>query len=217
MAHHMDVDNMSEADLMVNFKVILNENTQLKLVNGVIAEKLNELPSDVVKLLKKRGITCHILVEQNDIILRQTLEELKKENLILKTENEMLRNKLNDYDKRISELEGRVETITFREAVRILEGYICLEAVGGSKTKFKRGNRNFDAISKSSDTKVTAGLAKILIVRGLSKGHLATISYLKDCGDFDSRPAMMTKEEWIVALTGEDLDEASQADEKNND
>jgi hypothetical protein len=53
MAHHMDVDNMSEADLMVNFKVILNENTQLKLVNGVIAEKLNELSSDVVKLTEK--------------------------------------------------------------------------------------------------------------------------------------------------------------------
>jgi len=49
----MDVDNMSEADLMVNFKVILNENTQLKLVNGVIAEKLNELSSDVVKLTEK--------------------------------------------------------------------------------------------------------------------------------------------------------------------
>jgi len=91
-----------------------------------------------------------------------------------------------------------------------------LEAVSGSKTKFKKGNHNFDAISKSSDPKVTAGLAKILNVRGLSKGHLATISYLKDCGDFDSRPAMMTKEEWIVALTGEDLDEASQADENND-
>lgn len=131
-------------------------------------------------------------------------------------QNEMLRKKFNDFEKRLSELEARDEPNTVREAVRILEAYICLEAVGGSKTKFKKGNHNFDAISKTSDPKVTAELAKILSVRGLSKDHLATISYLKDCGDFSahaSRPTM-TKEEWIVALTGEDVEEASEADDE---
>mmetsp|Transcript_18402 Transcript_18402/g.26528 ORF Transcript_18402/g.26528 Transcript_18402/m.26528 type:complete len:272 (+) Transcript_18402:34-849(+) len=224
MSEHHIVDNMSEADLRINFKIIHNENAQLKLVNGAIAEKLNGLSSEVVKLTEKnrelhaKAISDHLLVEQNDN-LRQTLEELKKENVMLKIENEILRNKLNDYEKRISELEARDEPITVREAVRILEAYICLEAVGGSKTKFKNGNHNFDAISKTSDPKVTAKLANILSVRGLSKDHLATISYLKDCGDFGahaSRPAM-TKEEWIVALTGEDVDEASEADKTNDE
>mmetsp|Transcript_18400 Transcript_18400/g.26523 ORF Transcript_18400/g.26523 Transcript_18400/m.26523 type:complete len:286 (+) Transcript_18400:34-891(+) len=238
MSEHHIVDNMSEADLRINFKIIHNENAQLKLVNGAIAEKLNGLSSEVVKLTEKnrelhaKAISDHLLVEQNDN-LRQTLEELKKENVMLKIENEILRNKLNDYEKRISELEAREndyekriseleardEPITVREAVRILEAYICLEAVGGSKTKFKNGNHNFDAISKTSDPKVTAKLANILSVRGLSKDHLATISYLKDCGDFGahaSRPAM-TKEEWIVALTGEDVDEASEADKTNDE
>eukprot|EP00981_Chlorochromonas_danica_P014744 scaffold8739_cov173-Ochromonas_danica.AAC.3 len=131
----------------------------------------------------------------------------------------MLRNKRNDYEKRISELEARDEPITVREAVRILEAYICLEAVGGSKTKFRKGNHNFDAISKTSDPKVTAQLSKILSTRGLSTDHLATISYLKDCGDFGAhaiRPAM-TKDEWIEALTGEDVNEASEADERNDE
>lgn len=138
MARHIDVENMSEADLRINFKIILDENTQLKLVNCAIAEKLKELSNDVVKLTDKNGelhakaISDHFLIEQN-VNLSQIVEELRKENLLLKTENEMLRNKLNEYEKRISVLEARDEPITVREAVRILEAYICLEAVGGSK------------------------------------------------------------------------------------
>eukprot|EP00981_Chlorochromonas_danica_P014743 scaffold8739_cov173-Ochromonas_danica.AAC.2 len=35
---HLDVDNMSEADLRNHLKIILNENTQLKMLNGAITE-----------------------------------------------------------------------------------------------------------------------------------------------------------------------------------
>ena len=131
----------------------------------------------------------------------------------------MLRVKLSGVEKRISDLEARDKPITVRDAVRILETYICLDAVGGSIKKFKKGNYNLDAIFKTSDPMVTAKLSNILSDRGLSKDHLATISYLKDCGDYGAhaiRPAM-SEDHWIEALTGEDLNEASEADDKNDE
>lgn len=139
--------------------------------------------------------------------------------MMVKSENEMLRTKLSDCEKRISKLEARDERITVREVIRILEAHICLEAVGGSKTKFRNGNYSFDAISSTADPKVTAQLSTILSTRGLSTDHLSTISYLKDCGDFGahgSRP-VMTKDEWYEILTGEDLKEASEAGERNDE
>jgi hypothetical protein len=68
-----------------------------------------------------------------------------------------------------------------REVIRILEAYICLEAVGYSKPKFQMGNFNFDAISKTADSKVTAQLSKILSKHGLNNDHLVAMVYLKDC------------------------------------
>ena len=221
----------STSDKDNNYLIILNENTHLKILNGAITERLKELSSDEERLTDKNGelsnkngelvakaISNHLLVEQNKD-LRQSLEELKKENSMLKSENDMLRAKLSDVEKRISDLETRDNPITIREAVRILESYICLDAVNGSKTKFRNGNFNLDAISKTSDPMVTAKLSNILSDRGLSKDHLVTISHLKDCGDYGahaSRP-VMTKVEWIEALTGEDLIEASEAGDKNDE
>eukprot|EP01033_Poteriospumella_lacustris_P005926 gene5926-gene6524 len=130
----------------------------------------------------------------------------------------MLRNEMSDTEKRISELEARAERITVREAFRILEVHICLEAVGGSKSKFRNGNHDFDAISKTADPKITAQLSTILSTRGLSTDHLTMIGYLKEHGDFNlSKPVMMTKDEWCEILTGEDLNEASEADERNDE
>eukprot|EP01033_Poteriospumella_lacustris_P003934 gene3934-2796_t len=200
------------------------ENVRLKLVNEAITKQLTELSSEVGRLTEKNGdflakaTEAHLLVEQNEN-LRHTVEELQKENLFLKSENEMLRNKLDDYEKRITELEARDRPITVSEAVRILEAHICLEAVGGSKTTFRWGNYNFAEISKTADPKVTAQLSKILSARGLSADHLAMISYLKDCGDFGAhgcRPAM-TKDEWLDVLTGEDAAEASEADVRSDE
>jgi hypothetical protein len=224
MIHHIDIDSMSEEEMKSNLKFLLNENSQLKLVNGAITEKLKTFSDEVSKLtdantkLLATALSDHLLVEQNNN-LHQNLGELQKENLLLKSQNEMLNNKLIDYEKRIVELETRDEPITIREAIRILEAHICLEAVGGSKTKFKKGNYNFDAIAKTADPKVTSELKKVLIKRGLSSDHLTTISYLKDCGDFGAhvrRPGM-TKLEWIAALTKDDISEASELDVDEED
>lgn len=138
---------------------------------------------------------------------------------LMKSEVEILRDRLNDIDKRLSNLEASGEPITVRKAVRILEAHICLEAVGGSKYKFRKGNYNIDAISKTADPVVTAQLSRILSTRGLSTDHLTMIAYLRDCADFGGHANMpaMSKVEWIEALTSDDVTEASEADERNDE
>jgi len=77
-------------------------------------------------------------------------------------ENELLRHRFNVIEKILSEIEARDTPITVREAIRTLEACICLEAVGGSKTKFKGRYYNFDAISKASDPAITLELSIII-------------------------------------------------------
>jgi hypothetical protein len=131
----------------------------------------------------------------------QTIVELDK----LRTS---LTIQLNDYLERMDELEARVQLITISKAIRILEAHLCLEVLGGSKTKFRKGNYNFNGISRKSDPKVTSELSRILAKHNLSEDHLNMMMYLKESGD--SGAYATTKDGWIAALTSEDTQEASE-------
>lgn len=131
----------------------------------------------------------------------------------------MLESKLHNLEKGISVLEERYKKFTVRGIVRILESYICLEAVGGSKIRYRQGNHNFDVISKTADPIITAELSRVLSARGLSKDHVIVMDYLKDCGEIYSYRSipLMTKKEWIVTLTADDIDEVAEADDRKDE
>lgn len=110
----------------------------------------------------------------------------------------MLKEELASCEERITNLERREIPITVREAMRILERYICLESVGYSKTSFSAKFYNIDQIGKSGDHKVIAKFNSVLHKLGLTEDHLAYLGGLKDYGDsvtHDNRP-QVPKADW---------------------
>eukprot|EP00981_Chlorochromonas_danica_P002360 scaffold453_cov187-Ochromonas_danica.AAC.30 len=80
--------------------------------------------------------TFHAVEEQNKQ-LRLLVDELKKENELLKVEKNQMVEDIKTMKMEIAELKLRDEPITVREAMRALEGSICYEACG-SKAKYKK-------------------------------------------------------------------------------
>jgi hypothetical protein len=110
-----------------------------------------------------------------------------------------------NFETRLEALENRDKPITVREAFRVLESFICLEAVGGSKTKFKNGNHNVESILRKGT--YTIAYQEVLATRKLTADHIAVLSYLKDCGDFEahaSRPKLTKTEFYKLVLEGDE-------------
>lgn len=129
--------------------------------------------------------------------MKQEIQELRDLVQTLKEENRRLQKIIESYEERITNLERRDKPITVREAMRILERFICLESAG-SKNKFLTKFFNFDKITKSGDTTVVANFNNILNRLGLTTAHLEYLSNLKDNGDIathDNRPRL-SKAEW---------------------
>jgi hypothetical protein len=105
---------------------------------------------------------------------------------------------------RLSAVELRDNPITVREAMRILETHICLDAAG-SKGRFYK-YVNIARISQSNESKAQKDLTRVLTALNLSEGHLNMLAYLKDNGDSNThyRRPMLSKAEWISMLTVDD-------------
>jgi hypothetical protein len=213
---NMDVDSMSDAQRGAFIVFLVGENTELKLLNGTLIAEIDTLSKKNTTLIEKnsdlhsKATDAHLLAEQNEE-LKKSVELLQAENSLLKSENELLKNKLAEYEERIAVLEARDEPITIREAIRILESFICLEAVGNSKTKFKNGLYNFDAFSRYGDSANQSDLKDVLTKRGLTFDHCKVMAYLKDCGDFGAHASIpnLTKDEWFQVILGDEEAEAS--------
>lgn len=157
--------------------------------------------------------------DAKDKPLHDLCDLLKFENV---HENENLERTLHETACRIALLEARVQTllsrdapITIREAMRILERWICYEA-SGSKTRFMKKYYNFDKINTTGDSAVRSDLAIVLAKLKLTSEHTDTLGYLKDCGDLSAhnRPgAGMTVEQWDSSIVDNDEDKSNYDDE----
>jgi hypothetical protein len=86
-----------------------------------------------------------------------------------------------EHSLRLSALESRDNLITVREAMRVLETHICLDAAG-SKSRFYK-YFNIAKISQSNESKTQEDLTRVLTALNLTEGHLNILAYLKDNGD----------------------------------
>ena len=187
-------EDMDKLTLINLAKTLYADNIELARGNTVLTMKLqmsdtgaDELRQTVARL-QSQITTDHLLTE--DISqLKKVIEELEKENEQLKEENSLLKAKLQTYEVRLKDAEDRllaiemskVAPLSTREAMRILERWLCFEAVGKSKNKFKKFY-NFDKISK--DPTIQHSLDVVLADMKLDDDHLTLLSYLKDCGDY---------------------------------
>jgi FtsZ-binding cell division protein ZapB len=211
------------------------ENNRLRFLNIQLSQKVEEVKTENDELLVKNStlhsklIDTHLLVEQNED-LKANVELLQAENDLLKAENVMLKETLAGYKSRIESLEAREagyksriesleardEPITIREAIRILESYICLEAVCGSKTKFRSGNYNFDAIKKNVQYYIS--FQNVLSKYELTRDHLVVMAFLKEYGDFAAHGSSrhkLKKTEFYDLFVGDDELEASELDDND--
>lgn len=159
-------------------------------------------------------------VKEQNKALKALCEQLQEDNQVLKNENAALKATLVDHVDRIQKLETQVlqlqardAPITIREAMRILERWICFEACG-SKRKFVK-YYNFDRINKSGDPAIQSALSSVLATLKLTVDHTDTLAFLKDCGDLctHNRPAM-TVEDWYASIVEMDEDKSDYDDEE---
>jgi hypothetical protein len=125
-----------------------------------------------------------------------------------------LRDEIEALNTRVIALENRGVPITVREAMRILEAHICLEAAG-SKRKYICGHYNFEKI-RNGETDVQTRLATIMSDHGLTNDHLNMFDYLKDNGDYSAhhnRP-LLTPLEFTNVLLEDETNETSSLDEE---
>eukprot|EP01039_Chlorochromonas_danica_P010891 gene10891-12104_t len=214
---NMNFDEMNktlaEADSQLTFAMQHNQQQLFKL-----KEKYENSKSQLV---------LQALQIEGNKNLSKLVDELREENEQLKKENAELKRFFEQYSSRIQELEDDVQKlhadaklsadrisgletrdlpITIREAMRILERWICFEAAG-SKTRFQQKFYNLDKINTKGDPTVRAGLVSVLTTHGLTPDHLDILGYLKDAGDLytHNRPTM-TVDEWNQTVVERDDD-----------
>lgn len=190
----MRLEDMSKDDLLDLCKILIQENAQLKLSHGHLAENYN-------KLLREQQQAMENLKELKD--LREAVKKLADENDRLRNENSALETRLSDVEGRLKAVEERDHPITVREAMRILERHICKDVVESNK-QFKFFY-NFDKLSRATDTAVQAKFSATLEARGLTQDHVAMLGYLKDCGDESAhhlRPSL-SKDDLVATAQGD--------------
>jgi hypothetical protein len=139
---------------------------------------------------------------------------LEKFHPALQDEIELLKQQHKELLDRVIALENRDVSMIVREAMRILEAHICLEAAG-SKRKYIRGHYNFEKI-RNGETDVQTRLATIMSDHGLTNDHLNMIDYLKDNSDFSAHHnrLLLTPLELTNILLEDETNETSSLDEE---
>eukprot|EP01039_Chlorochromonas_danica_P002376 gene2376-2608_t len=160
-------------------KTLIIQNGTLMCENGVLHEKMKEYEAKQFSLMAELS-TFHAVEEQNKQ-LRLLVDELKKENELLKVEKNQMVEDIKTMKMEIAELKLRDEPITVREAMRALEGSICYEACG-SKAKYKK-YFCFTKMSSCSDKDVVENYNRILNRLHFDEEHLDEIVFLKEQGN----------------------------------
>ena len=208
-----DLGQMTPAQLLEYAQGLPGSHVRLVLENAKLSADLGECGKEKSDLKDKlagfqsKVATDHLLVEEITQ-LKECIKQLEEKNTSLKEENGLLRQLIRQLE------EEKVAPVTVREAMRILERWICFRAVGLSKTKFKSGLYCFDKINTSGDDAVCAALAAEQTKLGLSSVHLGMLAYLKDCGDYVAHAREeYTVREWEVIVCGADEDSELDEDE----
>lgn len=214
----IDLSKFTNDELVEFAKQLNEENIGLKIENARLTQRLHKEVTEN----QDRATANHLLVE-NIGQLKAYIAELEKENIELKAANSALSERLATTEasvvtltERVAKLESEhVAPISIREAMRLLERWICFNAVNKSKTKFKTDCFNFDKIKNCGDQQIQTRLAGTLSSLNLRKEHLNMLAYLKDCGDYVAHsPSNLSLSEWTALASEEESSELDEEDLK---
>ena len=174
-------------------------------LKATLAEKEKQLGETIVKH-QDELVSLRTLVDQSqkaELLLQSKYESLVEKYGALQAENTALRSALAALEAEvgklkevIKDLQSRDHAITVREAMRVLEGHICL-AIVGSKTKARKGLYTLKLVSDSTDPTIKASLQSFMQQHHLTTDHADILAYLKDNGDtatHDKRPLLTPNE-----------------------
>ena len=177
--------------------------------------RTNKELKDQVMILEGNNGVLRITMDQKDGVI----DALRKENELLRLKIVELEGKLGSVEKkldcamnRIDELEARDSPITVREAMRVLESYICL-AIVGSKSKMKMG-KLYNLTNINGEASLKSKKLEVMTELGIEEKHLNMLAYLKDEGDnsaHDKRP-VYTRIEWNTVI----IDAEDDSEEEKN-
>lgn len=157
----------------------------------------------------------HIETEMSNVALKKILCEHQQEFELLEAGHEPLMKCLAEVKQRLSALEARDNSMSVREAMRILERHICFNAVGKSISAFKKYfclSKIDDSAPKDIKELLISELAKL----GLTQEHLDEIAFLKEFGDYAVRPTM-TIADWQREILGCSSCEESETDSSSGE
>ena len=139
-------------------------------------------------------------IKTHSITIEGLQSTVKEQNITIKR----LDSTVQEQCIRLSAVESRDNPITVREAMRVLETHICLDAAGSKSRYYKY--YNIARISQSKESKAQEDLTRVLTALNLTEEHLNMLAYLKDNGDIYThyRRPMLSKAEWISMLTVDD-------------
>jgi hypothetical protein len=160
--------------------------------------------------VKEQNITIEGLqssFKEQNITIEGLQSTVKEQNITIERQNITIK-RLDSTGQeqciRLSAVESRDNPITVREAMRVLETHICLDAAGSKSRYYKY--YNIARISQSKESKAQEDLTRVLTALNLTEEHLNMLAYLKDNGDIYThyRRPMLSKAEWISMLTVDD-------------
>lgn len=174
------------------------ENMHLK---ATLAEE-EEQPGETIAKHQDELVSLRTLVDQSQkakLLLQSKYESPVEKYDALQAANTALaalEAKVGKLKEDIKDLQSRDHPVTVREAMRVLEGYICL-AIVGSKTKARKGLYTLKLVSDSTDPTIKASLQNFMQNHQLTTDHAGILAYLKEYGDtatHDKRPLLTPKE-----------------------
>lgn len=193
------------------------ENTHLK---ATLAEKEKQLGETIIKH-QDELVSLKTLIDQSqkaELLLQSKYESLVEKYGALQVENTALKSSLTALQAEveklkvvIKDLQTRDHPITVREAMRVLEGHICL-AIAGTKTKARKGLYTLKLVSASTDPTIQASYQRFMQDHHLTTDHADILGYLKDNRDaatHDKR-SLLTRDE-LLNLVQESSDEEEKA------
>lgn len=180
-----------------------------KLLGETIVKHQDELVS--LRTLADRSQRAESVLQSKYESLLEKYGALQVENAALKSSLAALQAEVEKLKVVIKDLQTRDHPIAVREAMRVLEGHICL-AIAGSKTKARKSLYTLKLVSASTDPTIQASYQRFMQEYHLTTDHADILGFLKDNGDaatHDKRP-LLTRDE-LLNLVQESSNEEEKA------
>jgi hypothetical protein len=187
-----------------SFQQLAKVSYSLKVIDLIYEENF-DLKNEKIALLNK--LSCQkedvekLATQVTDLSLRNTelsitVQQLKKENAELKEANNYLKIRLALIEADLEKVNNKFLRLSLREAMRSLENYCVLEAIG-QKRMVTEGIYTWGKLKPllSADQELKQKVDQVLVENSLTVEHMSALAYFKQKGD------RIVHDEYVISIT----------------